>query len=60
MVLHMKAVAELKTELTVEERNLLSVAFKVRTTGKLCVVECEKKMIFFFFFFFFFFFVFVL
>merc|ERR1712146_515864 len=28
MVTHMKAVAELKTELTVEERNLLSVAFK--------------------------------
>jgi hypothetical protein len=42
MVLHMKAVAELKTELTVEERNLLSVAFKVRTTAKLWV-ECEKK-----------------
>lgn len=32
----MKAVAELKTELTVEERNLLSVAFKVsrRSEGK--------------------------
>jgi len=28
MVAHMKAVAQLNTELTVEERNLLSVAFK--------------------------------
>jgi hypothetical protein len=41
MVARMKAVAELKTELTVEERNLLSVAFKVRREQS---SDWEKKM----------------
>lgn len=36
----MKAVAELKVELTVEERNLLSVAYKNVVGALLCFLRC--------------------
>jgi 14-3-3 protein epsilon len=55
MVARMKAVAELKTELTVEERNLLSVAFKVRSLQRAAMGKKKEKKDFFFAIFFCFF-----
>jgi hypothetical protein len=45
MVDHMKAVAQQPQELTVEERNLLSVAYKVPSNLTLIIVNISYKFI---------------